>query len=166
MSDKITCPRCGSLSDTRITRRDQVCEHCRQPFGDLSVPDHAGRLTSGDDTDDPSRRRRSDVHLWVSIALTLVGVAAVVLMMLFMEKGRDGGLCLSCSFVPVFVLLDVTVSIASVRLLQRYWPGAVGANEGRTAGLFGLLLAGVLVGVVIVFFVTCRGLLAIKGVSL
>jgi hypothetical protein len=155
MSGITTCRRCGgSVGSAHVTERGTVCPHCAAPLGD-SLPN---QLAVPDLERDVERRR--DLFLWLIGGLLGLGAAAVcVLMLLPANPGVEPGEFIS-GLIVAFALIDLGVILAVLRWALR----GVGREDNPTRAviLSALLIPLVIVGVVVVGFMTCAGVVVVK----
>jgi hypothetical protein len=164
VSDRNTCPRCGGAqSDERITQRDHVCEHCHHPFGDVRVPDHAGRLSS-QEPEGASRRGVAGAVGWAIGGLLAYCLVVCGLFVIAAVLRRDDVTFFALFCLPILSLAAVAwylQRLSSSRPQQQpqhhpQQPPTV--KKAGTTVLLVLLLLGVMLGAPILFFVTCMAL--------
>ncbi len=156
MSRIITCLKCHARLHVpdRVTEPTLLCPRC---LGQVDNP-VAGLKPSVLSLDTDVRRELNlgGIVLGVLIGLCVLGVGLSLLLKRSAGNGAVGGVLL---MMVCFLALDVLVSVACIMATWRLGMAGVRTpSAGRVLGLV-LLSFGLVVAVVIFFFVTCFALL-------
>jgi hypothetical protein len=162
MTQITNCPRChADLSSARFTERGMVCPHCQAPLSGAGLGAGLGVPVVQTDV---SRAPRTLLSLYAVLGVAiLLDVGAIAYLFFTASPPTHFGLMdLPLPFVILDVLVSVAVLVPLVRRFRRY---AVARKVDVLA--YGcalcLLVPGVALAVVIVFFAACLGLIGLKG---
>lgn len=151
MSHITTCPNCSTRLrvSEQITDKTMICPHC---LADVDNPQPGFQIRAADiDTDVKRDVSLVSIALHVLIGLCVLGIA----MAFFSPRQGEQGLGRALWLAMLFVVLDILVGIAIIRVLVRWGVSGVRTpSAGRVLGITFLSL-GTIVAVILFFFFTC-----------
>jgi hypothetical protein len=148
MSDITTCPRCRREVSPHVTERGLVCPHCQNPLAGVGLE---GLAAPDVDTDVRRRVSLATIILVVLITANAVAIGAAFYALEYLDQ--------ACCFLILFAVLDLLVIVAVMRPFANWLQNS--KRLGDAGKLFAFVLLGlvVAVGVVIIFFTACVGLI-------